>query len=480
MRERVDLRMGAVSTGVRSTGAVMSFAGLWRAVNERAERVRLEYVFLVVALAWGVAQVFIVPPLQVPDEGDHWFRAWALTEGQATADPDGRVTLPGSFTRTAELYTGLISDIRGMPTSLDGQPGFTGYEHLFNDTEHAGTIDVVTRASNYGPVGYLPQAAGIGLGRFVGAPPLAIFYLARLVNFLAAVALIFVAIRLAPFGKQLFVLLALLPMTMFELVSVSCDAMTIAGAMLFTALLLWATTRATLRPVEIATLIAVPAIFLNIKPGYEALVLLVLLLKPAQLGGRSWYVVFVAASFFLVLDVFLVQHVVTGAVSRAQTNGVLGDQLLFVTNQPLAFLGILWSNLTNGLLGWILESIGILGWFTFALPVALYVFVLFVGVAFFFGFEETASLDVRQRAVLAAAGIAAFVTIGVVLFIVLPTPNGEIYFQGRYLAPVWLVLLLSVYGLRFARWRLSRLSMVGALLVIMVVNLQTLVSQYAV
>jgi uncharacterized membrane protein YhaH (DUF805 family) len=67
-----------------------------------------------------------------------------------------------------------------------------------------------------------------------------------------------------------------------------------------------------------------------------------------------------------------------------------------------------------------------------------------------------------------------------VLFVVLPTPNGEIVFQGRYLAPVWLLLLLSLYGLRFMRWHVSRLSMIGALLVIMVVNLQTLVSQYGV
>jgi hypothetical protein len=72
------------------------------------------------------------------------------------------------------------------------------------------------------------------------------------------------------------------------------------------------------------------------------------------------------------------------------------------------------------------------------------------------------------------------VTIGVVLFIALPTASGQISFQGRYLLPVWLVLLLSVYGLRFTKWRLSRLSMGGALLVMMVVNLQTLVSHYAV
>lgn len=268
-----------------------------------------------------MAQVFIVPPLQVPDEGDHWFRAWALTDGQLTADPQGMLTLPGVFAHTADLYTGLISDTRVMPPSLEGQPGFTGYEDLFNGAGSSSTIRVASRVANYGPVGYLPQAAGIGLGRLLGGSPLACFYLARLANLFAAVALLFFAVRLAPFGKQLFVLLALLPITMFELASVSCDALTISGAMFFTSLLLWATTRPTLRGTDVALVIAAAAVLINVKPGYEAFVLLVLLLRPAQLGGRARYLAFVAANVLVTLGVFLIDYLVTGAAARADRRG---------------------------------------------------------------------------------------------------------------------------------------------------------------
>ena len=199
------------------------FRRLWHGLREQAARARPEGIFLVVALAWGLMQVFIVPPLQVPDEGDHWFRAWALTDGQLTADPQGMLELPGTFANSVGFYTGQISDTRVLPASLVGLPGFTGYEDLFNGTGSSSSVKVASRVGSYGPVGYLPQAAGIGLGRLVGASPLACFYLARLANLVAAVTLLFFAIRLAPFGKQLFVLIALLPMTMFELASVSCD-----------------------------------------------------------------------------------------------------------------------------------------------------------------------------------------------------------------------------------------------------------------
>src|SRR5678815_613908 len=92
----------------RGKSLVSHVGRLWQRVNKRLERARLEHVFLVLALVGGTAQVFIVPPLQVPDEGDHWFRAWAMTDGQLTTDSAGSVTLPGSFARLADLYTGLI------------------------------------------------------------------------------------------------------------------------------------------------------------------------------------------------------------------------------------------------------------------------------------------------------------------------------------------------------------------------------------
>ena len=67
----------------------------------------------------------------------------------------------------------------------------------------------------------------------------------------------------------------------------------------------------------------------------------------------------------------------------------------------------------------------------------------------------------------------------VALYVFLPTINGEISFQGRYLVPVWLLLLLSAYGIRFTRQHLDAAVMIGMLAVIVVVNLLTLASVYS-
>jgi uncharacterized membrane protein len=445
-------------------------------------RARLEYVFLAIALAWGVAQVFIVPPLQVPDEGDHWFRAWALTDGQLTADRQGMVTLPGVFARTADLYVRLIGGAGGMkslPISLEGQPGFSGYEDLFNGAGPPGSVRVASRVASYGPVGYLPQAVGVALGRLVGAPPLTCFYLARLANLFAALALLFFAIRLAPFGKQLILLLALLPMTMYELASVSCDALTISGALFFTALLLWASTRDTLRGRDIALVLSAAALLLNVKPGYWALVLLVLLIRPAQLGGRARYAAFVAGNVLLVVGVFLVVFLLTATEARAQASGGPQAQLLFILQQPLSFLGILWSNVSSQWPNWTTEGIGALGWLTITLPPVTYIVVLEAVTVSFIFTGEAVDLRPWRRVLLAAVGAAVFLTMAVALYAFLePTGSDRVFFQGRYLAPVWLLLLLSAYGIKFARRHRATPVLVGALLTVMVLNLQTLIWAY--
>jgi hypothetical protein len=449
--------------------------GAFSAASRALDRARLEYVFLVVALFWGVAQVFLMPPLQVPDEGDHWFRAWAMTDGQFTADKQGMLTLPGVFARTVDIYTGLVSDSTILPPSLEGQPGFSGYEDMFDGPGPPDTVRIVSRVANYGPIGYLPQAAGIAVGRLIGAPPLICFYLARLANLLAAVTLLFFAIRLAPFGKQLFVLIALLPVTMMELASISSDALTIAGAVFFISLVLWASTRATLRRMDVALLLASGAVFLNVKPGYWALILLLLLVRPRQLGSRERYVGFVAAGVFLVIGVQVVDSLITRS---SLASGGVNTQLSFILQQPMDFLGIMWSNLPDSVFR-SAASIGILGWMSVALPPVFYAIVIPAAFVFFFWMGEDVHLEVWRRALLAAVAIAIYATIAIALYGFLePIGSRQIIFQGRYLVPVWLLLLLSAYGFRLVQRHRAAPFLAGLLVFMMVVNLGTIVSSY--
>ena len=76
-------------------------------------------------------------------------------------------------------------------------------------------------------------------------------------------------------------------------------------------------------------------------------------------------------------------------------------------------------------------------------------------------------------------GVVAFPSIAVLVYAFLVrTGSGLLLIQGRYLAPVVLLLLLSMYGIRFAPRRLGTPFVVAVPLVMMFGSLQTLMSVY--
>ena len=71
---------------------------------------------------------------------------------------------------------------------------------------------------------YLPQAVGFAIARLLGLNFLPMLQLGRMVSYAVFVLLIFLSIRSLPFGKRLFLILALLPSVMTQTVSITRDA----------------------------------------------------------------------------------------------------------------------------------------------------------------------------------------------------------------------------------------------------------------
>jgi len=81
--------------------ACPSHAGVLERTAALIERVSAECLFLGVALLWGLALVFLVPPFRVFDEPMHYERAWSVADGQLLSAPDGTVRVP---TNVAALF----------------------------------------------------------------------------------------------------------------------------------------------------------------------------------------------------------------------------------------------------------------------------------------------------------------------------------------------------------------------------------------
>ena len=232
---------------------------------------RPEWVFVIVAAVIGLSYACIAAPLTGADERDQFDRAYMVAEGQVFATwRHGKVG--GTFPDTLDEELGRVT--RRVYTDLD-RTSFLDFLDRPAPTGRSQFEDVGLFAT-YGPAPYLPAALGIDVGRVFGASALAMTYLARILQVVAYIAIVALAIRRIPVHKWIVVVAALVPAVLFQAASVSADALTIALAFLVVAealRLIVTPPGAVTRAMIVETGVAGVLLGLS-KPPYVALVLL--------------------------------------------------------------------------------------------------------------------------------------------------------------------------------------------------------------
>jgi len=181
--------------------------------------------------------VFLTPPFQVPDEPQHFYRSYQLSELRVWR-PDGEVhsALPASLPELVQHFMGTTKFHAHRAVPKQRLVDTLAELHRPLDAKRTVLLDL-SGIQSYAPLPYIPQALAIAAGRTLGVGPLGLLYMGRMANALVAGVVTAIAIALFPIGRTVALLVALLPMTQFLMASVSPDALTIASALLFTSIM---------------------------------------------------------------------------------------------------------------------------------------------------------------------------------------------------------------------------------------------------
>src|SRR5262245_60223348 len=171
--------------------------------------------------------VFLSPPFQAPDEPNHFFRAQALSEGYVLAERQANNVGAPMRAEIPHWALTLMGNIPGHPDTKQTVDALTARRDATANDRSIIFVDFRNSAL-YSPVVYVPQAVGLGVGRLLRLPLLDAYYLGRLLNLIASVALCYWTAVHVPYGQLTFVMLALSPMFLFEQASFSADALTYA------------------------------------------------------------------------------------------------------------------------------------------------------------------------------------------------------------------------------------------------------------
>jgi hypothetical protein len=210
---------------------------VYPSLRSRVAHITPQSAFVPLGLVLGLLFLILTPPFQVPDEAQHFYRAFQVSEGRFF----DLVYLVGDKDRNGDITSGAYGAL--LPKSL---AAIVRQSDLVTTRSKRGAkirpskiiagfgIPLDSQEREYLPVApypvipYVAQAAGILLGRILRLPPLALFYMGRLGSIAAWLLLTYLAIKITPVLKWSYFLLAMMPMTLYLAASNSCDSFVIA------------------------------------------------------------------------------------------------------------------------------------------------------------------------------------------------------------------------------------------------------------
>lgn len=314
MKHLLDTRAGAIESGdtwlLRQyfllAPACLIGTGIigWLLYHKK----KLEHIYVVAGLFFGIVYLFVLPPLSAPDEISHYISAYQLSNhimGKPANYKTGHVLVRSEDWFLEDVYGNYRYQVDdGILVSEEQEDneasvlGQTLTEETYRVLHEIGLGTHVERGEgeesavsmyppvNTTPAAYIPQALGISIARLVGLNGLGLAYLGRLFNLLFFVGLTYLAMKRLPFGKEVLFGVALLPMTLHLSASYSYDAIIMAGMFYFTACCLdLAYEKERVRPVDVLVLAALMAIVGPCKMVYAVLMGFCLLIPVRKFGG---------------------------------------------------------------------------------------------------------------------------------------------------------------------------------------------------
>lgn len=410
---------------------------IFRKFSEK--KIRLENIFLLIAIPIGLLYCIVTPFGKIPDEITHATKAIDISRGNliSKANENGEAQL---------TYSEKLEDI----FSLDNKT----YEDYFEAIKANNNEITVYKFSNmalYSPICHLAPAIGILIAKIFSASLIIQLYAGRIMNLLLSIFLIYFAIKYIPFNKILVVVVALLPITMQEFASLSSDALTIAISVFFVAYILhlrFDDNIKTLSRKDWWILIISMVTVSMSKIVYLPLCLLVFLIPENKLNSRKDKILKLGSLFIGVTILNLLWLVYSSRFLIEYNIGVNSkQQVLFILKNPIEYCFIMLRTLVTYFQSWWLGLVGYdLGIFGLHTINISYIFAFSLSIVLIVLFLVNEDKDIKIDKITRIIFAFVFVCVVVLIFTSLYVQFNKVRntaiigIQPRYFVPLLLLI----------------------------------------
>jgi uncharacterized membrane protein len=321
---------------------------------------------------FGLFYLALTPPGQVPDEKEHFYRAFQISDGIMTGvknrESEGGyipVSLDTDFRALGDLYVHpeiRLSFAQWKKMMAESLP--LDQTQLSNRSYQGFPVMVL-----YSPITYLPQAIAIRAALLFELKGMNAFYLARFTCLLFTSFCVYLCFGLLAFSNAfslIFLLLLAMPMSMFQLSSMSADVVTdclafLCSAAAFSLVHKWQRNVFVLLLISAAGLSFCKTLYLLIP---LAAILPVFLQPQSEKPERLRRALLLLVCTFLPC---LIWSLVAKG-SYVPVRGNVPEQLKFVLGHPFFYLNLVAASVVADGKGYLWAFVGVLGGLDAPLP----------------------------------------------------------------------------------------------------------------
>jgi uncharacterized membrane protein len=243
-------------------------------------------IFLIIASIFGFLVIVFTPPFEPQDEICHFQRAWQVSTGNFSAiNRDHRLGgyVPKSMEQLLEEFNPYFLNNFNKIT-----PNDLWHSRLIPLNSHDTVFVDFPNTALYSSILYIPQSIGISIGKLFNAGPFWLLYFGRVTNYLFYLIIVFLSIKIMPVNKWLFMILALLPISLTTNSSLSADTLVNSLSLLTISIILYLAYSDNIKKITVKNILLI--FLLSFLIGHAKLVyipiLMLLVLIPTHKFGK--------------------------------------------------------------------------------------------------------------------------------------------------------------------------------------------------
>lgn len=410
---------------------------------------KIEKIFLIFGITIGSIFTLAMPLGRAPDEASHFLRIYEILEGHMTSDYNAEKDLLGSE------EPGDIMAVERFSVNHNGLTYKNIIEHL-GDHADGEVIFVDNTAYGYSPISYTPQIIGMGIGKILNLPFIISAYFARFTNMFFCIIILYFCIKKTPILKEIVFLLALLPVSLQSICSLSADGLIFISAIALICFVLYSIySRKT--PFTKKHFFAITALCLFLTMGkivYAPLCFILFCIPKERFGSTRKKLFWIFGIGAITITTYLIWYFIAPPV-RSITEP--GTQISFILHNPLKYFAVVVHTITANIYDTLFFFSGAFGgyleWYNVT-PTLVYIIALYTVFVLLCARARQSVQIPKNLKVLAAILFPTIILAIYTAMFVTWTKVGESRIdgvQGRYFLPILFLIPICFLPIKKAK-----------------------------